>query len=145
MFDISWVRIVLAAIIPLAIGSLWYGPLFGNKWMSDLGFSKDDLGKEELSKILSISLAGCIFMSFFLKAIIEFVHKDVVDGQLVYASTHTFGHGAFHGAFWSLLTIVPVLLIIGLFERKSWANFFIHAGFWVVSWSIMGGVLDVWV
>ena len=33
----------VAAIIPLVIGFFWYGPLFGNAWMKEMGFTKESL------------------------------------------------------------------------------------------------------
>jgi hypothetical protein len=36
-------KFFIAALIPLATGFVWYGPLFGNGWMNEMGFTKESL------------------------------------------------------------------------------------------------------
>jgi hypothetical protein len=57
----------------------------------------------------------------------------------------TFKHGALHGFMSGLFFALPVIAINGLFERKSWKYIFIHAGYWIVSLTIMGAIVCGWV
>jgi hypothetical protein len=56
----------------------------------------------------------------------------------------TFQHGALHGALLGFLTILPVISIIAMFERKSFKYVAINAGYWIVTLALMGGVICQW-
>ena len=34
MHDVNWLAVLVAGIIPLVVGFLWYGPIFGKQWLS---------------------------------------------------------------------------------------------------------------
>jgi hypothetical protein len=53
----------------------------------------------------------------------------------------TFKHGAFHGILSALFFATPVLGINALFERKSFKYIFVHAGYWMLTLALMGGVI----
>lgn len=53
----------------------------------------------------------------------------------------TFKHGAFHGVFFGLMVILPVICINALFERRGFKYIAVNAGFWIVSLAPMGGVI----
>jgi hypothetical protein len=61
------------------------------------------------------------------------------------ADFRTFKHGALHGFMSGLFFALPVIAINGLFEHKSWKYIFIHAGYWIVSLTIMGAIVCGWV
>lgn len=56
---------------------------------------------------------------------------------------HWFGHGAFHGTFIFLGTILPAFTMNAIFEEKNWKNTLIHLVYWLISMAIMGGIVDV--
>ena len=44
-FGVSYVAVVVAAVIAVVIGFIWYSPqVFGNRWMSYLGTTRAQLG-----------------------------------------------------------------------------------------------------
>lgn len=53
----------------------------------------------------------------------------------------TFKHGAFHGTIAGLFFATPVIAINALFERKRFAYVAIHAGYWMLTLALMGGVI----
>jgi hypothetical protein len=53
----------------------------------------------------------------------------------------TFKHGALHGVLSGVFLALPVIAIIARFERKSIKYVAIHAGYWVVTLAIMGGII----
>ncbi len=53
----------------------------------------------------------------------------------------TFKHGALHGALSGLLFATPVLAINSLFEKKTFQYVAIHAGYWIVTLALIGGVI----
>ena len=56
----------------------------------------------------------------------------------------SFKHGALHGGMVSILFIFPIIAINALFERKSWKYILINTGYWLVSLTIMGGIICSW-
>ncbi len=44
-FGINIIAVVLATVGFMAVGMLWYGPLFGKRWMTLNGFTRESLGE----------------------------------------------------------------------------------------------------
>ena len=59
-------------------------------------------------------------------------------------SYRTLGHGSLHGGIAGVFLALPVLAVNSLFERKSWKYIGINAGYWIVSFALMGGVVCQW-
>jgi len=155
-----------AGLIPMIIGSIYYGPIFGNAWMKSLGKTKEDLEGGNmavifgLAYVLSCALAmGMAMMSIHQNGVMQLfaTHPDfAVAGTEVnnlyttimdnYGERHrTFGHGAVHGVFAWLLVAMPLIVIISLFERKTWKNIGINVLYWLIVLALMGGVVCQWV
>lgn len=41
--DINYWAVFVASLIPMVTGALWYGPLFGQKWMDLVGKTEEEL------------------------------------------------------------------------------------------------------
>ena len=41
--NINYLAVVVAAIVNMALGSLWYGPIFGKAWIKMMKFSESDM------------------------------------------------------------------------------------------------------
>ena len=57
----------------------------------------------------------------------------------------TFKHGALHGGLVGVLIAFPVLGTNAIFEQKSAKYILINAGYWILTMSLMGGVINSWV
>ncbi len=127
--------IMAASVI---LGFLWYGPLFGKKWMALTGISMPE-GKPQMSEMLKpviISLIGTLFMAYVL------THSLAFGNAYLGMSGISAGLMA---AFWNWLGfIVPVNLNFVAWEGKPWGLFFIHSGYWLVLLAIAGVILSVW-
>ena len=45
MTTLPWIGIIVAAVVAFLLGGAWYSPpLFGNRWMTALGKTKEELG-----------------------------------------------------------------------------------------------------
>ena len=56
----------------------------------------------------------------------------------------TFKHGALHGAVLGLLVILPVIITNGLYEQRSFKYMMVTSGYWIVSFILMGGIINAW-
>lgn len=143
--EINWLAVIAAAIVPMIIGAIYYGPIFGKTWMASLGYTEDDFKGRNLPLIYGLALLMAVIMSFFMKMVVELTHKDVNQaGELYFGSHHTFGHGALHGALLCLTLAAPVVVSLGLFQKNTAKNILLNVVYWVITWAIMGGILDAW-
>ncbi|MEN8913557.1 MAG: DUF1761 domain-containing protein [Polaribacter sp.] len=155
----------LAALVPMIIGFVWYGPLFGNAWMKEMGFTKESLAGTNMVKTLIISYVFSFFIASFLMFVV--IHQSGVYSTLAgepgfnekagegfaffqdFINTYgdrfrTFGHGALHGVITSIFFVLPILSIVALFEKKTVKYVAINAGYWMVTLAIMGGIVCQW-
>lgn len=155
----------IAALVPMIIGFVWYGPLFGKTWMNLMGFTEESMKDANMAKIFILSYIFSFILAFGLMPMVihqmgmyqilgqepDFVEQTgkaytlFNDFMANYGNMHrSFKHGALHGGVFALFSITPVLSIIALFERKSFKYVAINAGYWIVTLALMGGVVCQW-
>lgn len=145
MPDINILAIIVAGIIPNALGALYYGPLFGKTWLDSLGFTPDDMKGRNEAAIYGGALLLSLVIAFFLKINIETMHSDIVDGgELAFQSFHSFKHGALHAGIFGLTLVAPVITALGLFQKSTGKNILLNVIFWILCFSFMGGIVDMW-
>jgi len=44
--DVNWLAVLVATVINMFVGFLWYGPLFGKQWMQMIGKTMDEIDSE---------------------------------------------------------------------------------------------------
>lgn len=141
---INWIAILVAALVPMAVGFLWYSIIFGKAWLKSTGKSEDFFREGNMPVIYGVSFLMAIILAFALKVFIETTHGGHL-GLSDHASFHTFRHGLLHGAMYTGFFALPLFMINGLFERRGQVNTWIHIGYWIVTGAIMGGILDAWI
>jgi len=139
----NWLAILVSALIPLIIGSIWYHPkAFGTVWMNATGITEDKLKNMSPAKAYIVALVLSVVLSFYLYInVLTGGPDDMRHGQEIYM---TFKHGAAHGAFLGLFVVLPVLATNAIFEMKSAKYIFINVFYWIVSLALMGGTLNGW-
>jgi hypothetical protein len=162
--EINVIILFIAALVPMIIGFVWYGPLFGNAWMKEMNFTKESLKGQNMIKVFILSYIFSLLVAFFLQFIV--IHQGGVFSTLLESGStelqvdvlvyfedfmakygdnyRTFKHGALHGAMSGLFFVLPILSIIAMFERKSAKYVAINAGYWVVTLAIIGGIICEW-
>ncbi|RYF98189.1 MAG: DUF1761 domain-containing protein [Chitinophagaceae bacterium] len=156
----NFLALLVAALSTVVIGAIWYNPnVFGTVWMRESRLTEADLKSGNMIKIISLSIIFAFFMAFILQFMV--IHQYGVFGLIggdpskalpSYANfmadygTHyrTFKHGMLHGAMMGGLFALPLIGINGLFERKSWKYIIINGGYFIVSLTIMGGIICAW-
>ncbi len=133
MPSVNVLAVILSAVLSMVVGSLWYGPLFGKKWMKLISMTKEEMekGKKDMPKTYGMMFVGSLVTSYVLAITIGMAAtKDITTGVLI----------AF---FMWLGFIVPAKLSEVLFEKKAWALFYIESGYYFVFLLIAGGVIGV--
>lgn len=161
--EINFVVVLLSALIPMLMGFIWYHPkTFGNLWMKQAEITEEKMKAGNMGLIFGVTLIFSIFLAFILQFLVIHqysVYSILADepgvndpespiGQMLkmffekYGNNfRTFKHGAFHGVLAGLFFATPILGINALFERKGFKYIFLHGGYWVVTLSLMGGVI----
>ncbi len=163
--ETNYLFIALAALVPLVMGFIWYGPLlFQKAWMKQMGFTEESLKGANMAVIFILSYVFSFMLAFFLQFIT--IHQTGMYSSLLESGAtelsgdaltqfkdyiaaygenyRTFKHGALHGAMGGVFLILPVLATQAMFERKTWKYVAINAGYWIVTLALMGGIVCQW-
>ena len=134
MFDINWLAVIVAAILPMVVGSLWYGPLFGKQWMQMIGYTEEDIRADfDPMKSYGGSMVGAVLTAIVLAVLIP-----LMDGPSAVGN--------------SLLLVVLCWLGFYLpfgwqsvaFEKKSLGLYMMNMAYNLVTLSVMAIVIAIW-
>lgn len=135
---INYYAVLVCAVLAMALGALWYGPLFGKKWMEIVGINPADLeARKKMQKG-----AGPLYVVQFALTLFQVL----VLSHLIADTTRVSGLERslwIWGAF-----IVPMLAgaIMWTAEpnRRKWARFFLQGGYQLVCFIIFGLIIQYW-
>ncbi len=145
MPDINILALIVAALVPNIVGALYFGPIFGSTWLKSFGMTKEDMKGRNEAVIYGTALLLAFIIAFFLNFVLQGMHKNIgADGNLIATSFNTFKHGAFHAFFLCFGFVIPAIVSLGLFHKAKAMNILLNAGFWLICFTIMGGIIDVW-
>lgn len=159
--EMNFISVLVAAASTLVVGAIWYSPmLFANAWMKESGLTEEQLKKGNLLKIFGLTFIFSFMIAMIMQVLTihQFGPLGMIGGDPAQAlpsfnafmadygtAFRTFKHGALHGFMSGLFLAFPLIAINGLFEHKSWKYILIHAGYWMVSMTIMGAIVCGWV
>ncbi len=155
--NLNWIAILLAALSALVIGFIWYSPkVFGTIWLKEIGMTEEEMKGSNMFKML----AGTFIYAFLISFIIQFlvIHQmgayGMIGGDATIAKPsfaafmtdygtafRTFKHGALHGFMSGLFLALPLIGTGAMYERRSFKYVLIAGGYWVVCFTIMGGII----
>jgi Protein of unknown function (DUF1761) len=129
--DINYVAVVVAAIVPMVLGALWYSPiLFADRWMRAVGRTREELGDANLG--YALSAVAALVTSYALARIMRWAEvDDLWNGALV-------GLLVWVGF---VATVLAVTTYFGGRPRELWL---INAGYQLVALVLMGAIHGVW-
>jgi hypothetical protein len=142
MIPVNYLAIGACGVLAMIIGFLWYGPLFGKKWATLMGWG--DMTPEQLAEKQKQARS-----SYAITFVASLVSAYVLAHALIFASAYLNASGVTAGlaaGFWNWLGFVmPVTLGSVLWDSKPWSLWFINAGYWLVQLLAMGVLLALWV
>jgi hypothetical protein len=160
--EMNWIAIFVSALTTLVVGFVWYHPkVFGTAWMKETGLTQEELAKGNMLKIFGLTYIFSLFIIMIEMSLT--IHQTGAMGMIggpmkinealpsfnafmtdYGTAFRTFKHGALHGFMSGLFFAFPLIAINGLFERKTWKYIFIHAGYWLVTLTIIGSLICGW-
>ncbi len=130
--DVNILAVIVAAIINMIIGMIWYSPfIFGKKWMKASG-----------KKMKDMKGAGKAHVIMFIASIVA---AYVLAYVVKYAGSTTIIDGALTGLIVWIGFIATSTAAIYLFEGRPKALYFMYNGYQLISFIVMGALLAVWV
>ena len=136
MIEVNYLAVLLAAVVFMAIGFLWYNPiLFGKAWMKEKGLTAAHLKKEQ-------SKMGKYYgMSFLAALVTAFVLSHVMAMSAAYFQLPMLQTGI-TTAFWMWIGFVaPTQFGATIFGNKNWKLFGIETGYQLVGMLAMSVVI----
>src|SRR3989344_4502289 len=67
--EVNFIAILLAGVVSMAVGFLWYGPmLFGKQWIKLMGYTDESMKKaqKEMGKTYTMSFVLTLIMAYVL-------------------------------------------------------------------------------
>lgn len=123
----------ISVILQFGIGFLWYGPLFGDAWMSMKGLDPaileaDPAGAGEwitnlVSAVASIYLLAWLFVKLKVSSLLK---------------------GAFYGFIIGFVFVFLSVKTSGAFGKDPYWLAFVEGGFTTVGLTVAGAILGVW-
>lgn len=160
--QVNWLVQLLAALVPMVVGFIWYNPkVFGNAWMQAAGMTDEKVKGGNMPVIFGVSFVMAFILSFAYKAFgdhavgfMAFFRSVPEQGMGIDASTpfglelkghidayvtrfSSWTHGLAHSLFISILVVLPITVTNALFERKSFKYMMVNWGYWAVTIALM--------
>lgn len=129
--SVSWLGIVLAVAAAMIIGSIWYGPLFGKKWMKLVGLKR---GESSPTGPMLIMLALAIIQAFVMSHFIVYV-------GYFYTGYSGLSVGLLTGIWAFIGFILPVLVSNAVFAKGSMELLKINLGNQLITLLAIGAIL----
>ncbi|MCC6290991.1 DUF1761 domain-containing protein [Candidatus Nomurabacteria bacterium] len=135
---VNYLAVLVGAVLSMVVGAIWYGPLFGKKWLEIVGASEVDL---ETRRQMQKSAGPLYVVQFFLTLFQVLVLAILVNNA-----------NAFSGISVSFLVwaafIMPTVAGCAMWtsepSKQKWARFLIQAGYQLVLFIIFGLLLQLW-
>lgn len=79
----NWFSFAIAVVLPMIVGSLWYGPLFGKVWMRMMDLTEKKI-KETLNPVKSYggSLLASVLTAYVFSFCISYMNMGTLGGGL---------------------------------------------------------------
>ncbi len=126
----NYFAILVAAIANMVMGFLWYGPIFGKKWMALNGMTEEQMK--------SVNPGPLYAQSFVMTLLTYFVLARFVAGAL------TPVEGIKVAFLIWLGFVMTVQFTASLFSTKPRALFYLDTGYQLVTYIVAGAILGAW-
>ena len=125
---VNLVAVVVAAVASMVVGMLWYGPLFGKKWMA-LMKMKPSGAKKMAGTSMLLQLVSSLVLAYVLAVFIGVANATTaVAGAMV--------------GFWAWLGFIATVSVGSvLWEGKSTELYVLNNACHLVTLAIMGAII----
>jgi hypothetical protein len=126
--------VAAAVLAAIALGFVWYIPLFGKAWMAEMKFTPETM-KEEAGSVPRIMAGALLLTSVSTVALAALLSVLHVSGA---------GEGAEVGLLVGVALVAARQGNTALFERRTFKHVMIVSGYDVAVFALQGAILGVW-
>ena len=129
MGPVNWLAVVAAAIVALALGAWWYGPLFGRAKLEEVG-PGGLAARSYPGRTMAITAAMLLLSSTMIGHMFARVGSETL-------SAKPWLYFMMAGGL-ALTFVIPALVVSYTHQRLSTRHAAIDAGYWQVAYLAMG-------
>ncbi len=135
----SYIIILGGAIVSMIVGGIWYGPLFGKKWIEICGVTEMDIEKRKQMQKEAMPL----YLTQFLLTILQLF---VLVNQMTWGgwTAQAIGVSFFYWLGFIMPTIAGSAMWNNDPSKVKWARFLIQSGYQLVMFLIFGLMIQMW-
>lgn len=136
--EINYYAVLVSGVVSMALGWLWYGPLFGRLWMQVNEMNPDDFARREAMQ----KEAGPLYVAQFLLVLLQlYILAHFINGWQ--------DASGLESAIWIWLGFVmPTVAGLSMWNAKPAkvrvTLFLLSAGYQLISFVIYGLILGMW-
>ena len=130
--DVNYLAVILAALAAQALGFVWYGPLFGGRWMAFRGYSEADVRADASPTVYVLPLLAAVVIAYVLARLVDMVGADSVGDCIAIAAFA-----------WSGFTATATAMQINFSPHATNkpALFAVEAGYYLALFVIAGAII----
>lgn len=130
MVPVNYAAVVMAAVLAMVTGSVWYSKaLFGKQWMKLTGVTLESAKKANMPMLYGTMFVGVLVEAYVLA---HFVH---------YAGAYSLINGIKTGVWAWLGFVLTTSVANSMFEGRPMKLLYINAGYALVNLMIMGAII----
>lgn len=126
--------VLVGAVASFAIGSLWYGPLFGKAWQKEVGLSDESIKGSNMARTFGGSFVLMVVMAFGMAWVFQRFGMESID----------WSKGLQYGLYTGVFFVATSMGVNLLYELKSMRLWLINAGYQVLLLGLIGLILGAW-
>lgn len=138
IIEVNYLAVILGAILSMFIGAIWYGPLFGKKWMEIIGFDPTNaVARKKMKKTAGI-LYGVQFLLVLFQVFV--LALLIADNSMV----NGIERSLWIWAAFVIPTMAGAVMWTNEVGKLKWARFLIQGGYQMVIFIMFGFILQIW-
>jgi hypothetical protein len=136
--NINYMAVLLCTFLSMVLGYVWYGPLFGKKWMEIVGVTSDDMEKRKemqkgVGKLYLVQFLLTLFQVFILSFFLNMFDKSL-----------SLEHSFWYWAAFVMPTIAGSSMWNNDSSKVAWSRFLIQSGYQLILFIMFALVLSNW-
>jgi hypothetical protein len=136
--SVNFWAVACGAVLSMVVGAIWYGPLFGKKWLEIAGVNSADLeARKKMQKT-----AGPLYLVQFLLTLFQVLvlaHMVAVPNIVSGLERSVWIWAAF-----VIPTLAGAVMWTNEPGKRKWARFLIQGGYQLVIFVLFGLLLQYW-
>ncbi len=135
---VNYFAVLACGVVTMAIGAMWYGPVFGKAWRKEMGFSTGDMKSMPLTAMQAMAIGFVVaLISAYVLAVTLGISRTAFGGLDLAM--------ALQGGFWLWLGFIATTQLgVVLWEGRSWKLFFLNASQTFVTMLAMSAIIALW-